>query len=242
MSTPHYGDLPQDPQDAAMDAGIEAADAAAWYHKGTPLTTKQAAALLKTAMNTQPITEEMISVFCSGEGRYQLSRPFNQDGFTWATDGRIMVRVPQIEGFAGYDYIKPPQDVKAIFNPVLPGEFISLPECPDKRAVTCGDCGGTGYCICPHCDQDMKCAECDSTGKKLDGRIIEVFTGKGIRVCHLAAIKSLPNLMIALSKCGKYICFQFDGGDGIATVLNPDTTYGFSHKWEPAKADSKEAA
>ncbi|NBU83442.1 MAG: hypothetical protein EBS21_02345 [Sphingomonadaceae bacterium] len=242
MSAPHYGDLPQDPQDAAMDASIDAADAAAWYDNGTPLTTKQAAALLETAMNTQPITEKMISVFCSGEGRYQLSRPFNQDGFTWATDGRIMVRVPQIEGFAGYDIIKPPQDVKKIFNPVLPGEFISLPKCPDERTVTCGDCDGTGRCACPHCEQDMECSECEGGGKKLDGRTIEVFDGKGIRACHLVAIKSLPNPMIALSKCGKYICFQFGGGDGIAAVVEPNTPYGFSNKWAPAKSDSKEAA
>lgn len=74
MSLPHYGDRPQDPQDAAKEDRIEKSwpstpdeHAAADWHDGKPLPTVAAPDMLK-----------LLQGFCSNEeSRPLLSKPFN---------------------------------------------------------------------------------------------------------------------------------------------------------------------
>ena len=45
------------------------------------------------------MTTEQLQAFCSTDPmRPDLTKPFARAGFTWATDGRVLVRVATIDG------------------------------------------------------------------------------------------------------------------------------------------------
>ena len=121
------------------------------------------------------MTPDQLEKFCDPlEGRDITKSPFNYGGYTWAANGKIMVRVPFIAGvreFAG----KPAAD---LFGGGMVGKGIALPTIPPPVLEPCLECGGKGFyqerkcpnchgegeIECPHCGHESDCDRCKSTG------------------------------------------------------------------------------
>jgi hypothetical protein len=122
---------------------------------------------------------EDLQKFCSGDRtRYQLSTPFSIEDYTYACDGRIIIRVPAIaearrdnvfERVA--DVIPPPgDDWQQVEYPPGWESFEAHPtKCQSCNGVgklpKCRKCDGTGEC--DHCGEE--CRRCDGTGLDADG-------------------------------------------------------------------------
>jgi hypothetical protein len=113
-----------------------------------------------------------LSPFCATEktepGRPYLYTAFNRDAYTYATDGRILVRVPLRDGLpAARDGLM--EKLLAICEARWAGgDFVPLPEFETirKPGKPCTDCGGMGRLkTCPECkgECETECCECGNT-------------------------------------------------------------------------------
>lgn len=122
-----------------------------------------------------------ITPFCaSGTIHEALHAPFAGGAYSYASDGRIMIRVPRRDGDpeqAGYatrldTYLAEPAQAMG------PLPVVELPPAPvyvPKRCKTCDatgrlhgvncrTCKGRGVVECPTCHNEDDCDDCDSTG------------------------------------------------------------------------------
>jgi hypothetical protein len=141
------------------------------------LTPDFPAATLTTKLNF--MTKDQLQKFCDPlEGRNIAKAPFNYGGYTWATNGKILVRVPFIAGvpdFAG-------QAAANLFGDGMVGTGIALPPIPPPVVETCKECAGKGYleeikcpdckgegeCDCPTCGHAGDCTRCSGSGYIFD--------------------------------------------------------------------------
>lgn len=156
--------------------------------KGQQMDTTQAAA----------VTLETMREFCDPDFLTYLE-PWTADGYTYATDGRILVRLDDaLEGVnpeaIGLDLNRP-----ALFgavNPNPPGGWIPWADvkpamgdmrdtCPACRGhkvevVDCPDCDGDGNCEC-RCGHEHRCRTCNGDGvqPKDDGEKCIACDGQG---------------------------------------------------------------
>ena len=111
-------------------------------------------------MNTNTLID--LKPFClTGPSRTALAKPFTRDGFTYATDGRMAVRVEARENEPGDEKAL---DAAKLFEPELakPHTEHAWPVVPEPVTKICGKCDGRG--------KFSKCADCD---------------GDGVQVCDL---------------------------------------------------------
>jgi len=129
---------------------------------------------------------DLLKTFCgTDETRPSLMEPFSDDRYTYATDGRIIVRVPRIESITGHE--KHPQYACDLFpdeSHYLPVEypqglesFVAEPvdcECcgGTGKQSKCRDCDGDGNKECPECGTVHKCESCRGTGLIIGNRAI----------------------------------------------------------------------
>lgn len=168
-------------------------------------------------MNT--ITLEMLQPFCGEDKtRPAMMRPFPQNGFTFATCGRCLVRVPLIDGTPSIDETIPaPPTVTEKALPIPPedvewGTFSTLPE-PEMEG--CHICAGYGKCACCEVCGTHECGNCDGTGQT-EKRLRVVIEHRTFDAKYLRKISMLPGLLIA-AKFGSELepmAFKFDGGIG----------------------------
>jgi hypothetical protein len=139
---------------------------------------------------------EDLQKFCSSDGtRYKLSTPFSIEDYTYASDGRIIIRVAAIaearrddvpDGLA--EVIPPPgADWREVEFPPGWESFEALPNpCRACQGVgklpECRRCDGTGEC--DHCGE--QCRRCDGRGVDVDSndtptRECEDCDGSGMR-------------------------------------------------------------
>lgn len=72
-----------------------------------------------------------------------LHKPFTHNGFTWATNGRIAVRVPSMESVPENGLA--PKNTAYVFKPFDAEKCIApMPVFPPVELVACSSCGGTG--------------------------------------------------------------------------------------------------
>lgn len=163
--------------------------------------------------------------FCSKDViRVNLHNPISQDGFTWASDGRIAIRVPHV---MDYPESKTPS-VSAVFNQFFiedeKGELkVELPEITETEE-DCRDCSGTGKAHkCPSCDCD--CDVCDGDGKQSRKVSATILIGDVIfDAFYIKLISSLPGLKFSAKPTkDKAASFMFDGGEGILMPMRYDT-------------------
>lgn len=169
-----------------------------------------------------------IKMFCD-PSRAKLSKPWSKGGYTYASDGKILIRVPRIEGIAeggGPDVSKLILDYRGVevWHPL-----------PDLTGIethrTCPDCDGAGkYPECPDCDGDREvkytyeardgethtitgdcpvcesgsfdvvCKTCDGDRKVENRFTVEIAdTGLRITVARIARLATLPNVTLGVS-------------------------------------------
>lgn len=179
--------------------------------------------------------------FCSeSDLRPNMQKPWSRDGFTFATDGRILVRVSSTEYPVAENEAAPEASDAGPFNHnSLETEWIPVPDIPEPMFSDCRKCKGTGKsdkcreccgdgrheCDCGH---EHDCGECDGTGyswfaEKCDncenGKVEEtqqVAVGEAVvNAVYLRKIADLPNPEFARpTEWDKPIAFKFNGGVG----------------------------
>lgn len=166
--------------------------------------------------------------FCSkDETRPILMSPFNANGYTYATDGAILVRVPALPEWETKESDpKPPgcskmyQDFPARNDP----RFVPLKGQPTgEEMVTCSRCHGSGAIICEEFREPDFCPNCD--GEKTHPNREAFHIGVRAIAMHLALkMCRLPGLLVATEyfyEANKLpmnlhpLPFIFDGGDGL---------------------------
>lgn len=187
-----------------------------------------------------------ITEFCSTDKtRPYLCVPFNSGGFTAATNGNILVRVPLMEAYAGNE--GPPNFEKAVAGMDIPHEFGPLPpvnpkfetcpRCGGQRYVAdCETCNGEGDTECSECGHSCECDDCHGKGYFPCGEGVEGSThcdacmGNGTLpveryvlinptscydIRYLLMLQDLPGIMIAPRGENDPMIFKFDGGMGM---------------------------
>lgn len=158
---------------------------------------------------------------------YALVTPWNSGGWTYATDGHVLVRIPTGDPDTSDDKRRP----------AIPQEWFATERewkwttWPKRRR--CQECGGAGdrQTKCDHCSaaSRKRCADCDGTGLiTLDCRCRE--TGKeicGVKISdHYAwLIGRLPGVECHVNDApypdGErgFLILRFDGGEGVIVGL-----------------------
>lgn len=158
--------------------------------------------------------------FCADpDTRPSLATPFSWKGYDYATDGRIMIRVPST-GEHSERGDTPNAHVEKYISREC-GEFIELPPFDPWTAedmTPCETCGGFGGGE----TADDECPDCKGWGHGTGRKdIVKIeFLGGHISDYYLSKIANLPQVRIA--KCipwakedGAVYMFTFDGGDGV---------------------------
>ena len=162
-----------------------------------------------------------LSLFCASEqfGRTNLTTPFSRGNWTYATDGKVMVRIPRRadipeRGDAPHVERIWPKEVPLQFVPVVPTRL------PEREYVQCDMCDGRGSRHdCPDCQ--CRCEECQGEG--LLEEAVAIGVGPELVTRRVAELlMALPDAEIA-PMAGAVMQFRFRGGDGIFTTLKPHT-------------------
>jgi hypothetical protein len=156
--------------------------------------------------------------FCADATRSSISLPFHEEVWTYATNGRIIIRVPHREDITEVPD-RPPTISKSPlkFNHDEIAGWEPLPEnIPPLHKETCEACGnGT--------ESKEYCDECDGEGEFDLPESVPV-GNKLLANIYLLLIKTLPNPMLAPNATGPLeVCpFKFDGGVGLLMPIKKD--------------------
>ena len=192
------------------------------------------------------ITLEQLKPFCSTDDeRIVINEPASHGAFTWATDGRILVRVPrmaEVPEVAEFPPVKPTWD--ATFDPSA--DFQPLPPLPDDPVpeVPCEECEGDGWRVCLECGTEHSCGKCRGAGI-IEDRRWTLVGGHPFKVKYLHRIAALPDPRLAVTPMmdrgkvtGARASFIFDGGHGVLMGLKPiaewaEGSLDHADEWKP---------
>ena len=124
-----------------------------------------------------------LTPFCEDDeedARLFLQNPFSAGEFTYATDGRVLIRVPRRDGVGdggpNLEEILPVLE-KALSErafgrlppcETIPGKTWPPGTCPDCKGSgkfkNCTKCEGTGEVACGECGNEKDCDECEGAG------------------------------------------------------------------------------
>jgi hypothetical protein len=167
-----------------------------------------------------------IQSFCSTEKwRPRLHKPFSRGGYTWATNGHILIRVQLIKdvpdngGSENVEGVWNTHFKPESFKPAPPLSI--LPNIPTIKA-TCEACDGSGVeHECSHCSHE--CEECDGTGQaesQSERKSSVTISGIPYSVHYVRQILSLPDCEIEATPVqDRALAFRFRGGEGILMAL-----------------------
>ncbi len=100
---------------------------------------------------------EFLRKFCGPvRGLGEMSAPFNWQGYTYATNGYILIRVPFAAGVLSS--FVPPPGFQAIIQLLEqePAEWVSCPIVVEPPSEKCPVCDGTGTAyLCPECGEGL---------------------------------------------------------------------------------------
>ena len=110
------------------------------------------------------MTADDLKQFCADreDPRPYLRQPWTRDGYTWATNGHIIIRVPVIDGIP--DCPNSRDGVLLFSQQKEPIDWIPVPAVEPTKTEDCENCDGTGTHECS-CGTEHDCGECDGMGK-----------------------------------------------------------------------------
>jgi len=92
--------------------------------------------------------------------RPHLAEPFNRGEHTYATNGRILVRVAKLPEAVEVPAAPGLQQLDSLIPDLTElGEYIELPAIPPEESEPCSDCASRGYLL-----KDIQCPACDGVG------------------------------------------------------------------------------
>lgn len=170
------------------------------------------------------LTRDDLKKFCStDECRPNIQQPFLRDGYVWATNGQILVRISPIEDVLEYPTAP---DVAGVFQKGFVETSMrrlraeNLPDVLDP--IDCEDCDGRGSeHDCPSCN--CRCEACDGTGMENPEKFTSVdICGALFSLRYIRLLSELPDVMIPEKPVASILApmpFKFDGGDGLLMGL-----------------------
>lgn len=151
-----------------------------------------------------------LKLFCQ-PNRERLAVPFSIGEWTYATDGKICVRVPRRVDVPEIAFC--PAADKLSWQE---GNFDvrQLPPIPPAEWSECPVCDGSGHAhTCPDCSCD--CDECEGKGEIIHQESI-AYGGAYFTVEYWQKMITLPNLRLPeTAKPDGVMPFRFDGGEGL---------------------------
>jgi len=110
------------------------------------------------------VTLDELKRFCvdGDDIRYGLQQPWTRDGYTWASNGYLVVRVPAIAEVP--DNEKAPSIAKLFSETAPPGEWVAVPTVAAPELDGGDVCYGDGQheCDCGHLHE---CGTCNGSGE-----------------------------------------------------------------------------
>lgn len=117
------------------------------------------------------MTLDELKRFCDpSDPRPQLRNPFNQGGWTFTTDGKMIVRTALIDGLVT---LERPDCCKLIESEYLPGDWLPVPVCSAPDKIQCPECDGEGLIEC-NMGHEHDCPHCFAEGVVEDNARMEV--------------------------------------------------------------------
>ena len=174
--------------------------------------------------------------FNANDVRKMLRAPGIQDGFVYATDGKIGVRISEetehhpkakpVNNYPDLDKVMKDHCVCGddAFSPLPKIDPVDYPSCSVDGNAECDVCHGDGEHECSACEDVHDCGACAGLGKMPSPFCRECHCNKkkdavidGVRIQwkYYLAIASLPSPTIAIESNKKSATFRFDGGMGI---------------------------
>jgi len=179
--------------------------------------------------------------------REELKEPWSEDGYTFCSDGHILLRVPLVA-----DIVRQPS-----FNQKMPwpdtallpemvkakrvkintekcsickgsGEVLTCPDCEGLGVVSwevgrheyehdCYECDGTGFINSGDGD---KCEECDGTGQVVKTEVAHIDGNRGISNIKMNKLATLPGCLFTKKTISdNMFYFKFEGGDGFVMAM-----------------------
>lgn len=163
------------------------------------------------------VPEIDLKPFCSSDrSRPYLHKPFSAHGFTWATNGHILVRVPQ-RADAPEQLTPNCQKIITQTNFEVPFRALGNLKLPKPKIQDCSRCEGRGVLHdCPDCQ--CFCDDCDGSGK-VEARTT-IFLRGGIFQCkYIRLLLSLPQIEMAETASGHSDSIPFKFTDGIGVLM-----------------------
>jgi hypothetical protein len=195
------------------------------------------------------MTVDQLTPFLSTDpARVRLHTPCTQDGFTWATDGAILIRcpmipeVPPVEGYPNCLAAWENFDAGADFQPLPP-----LPPPIPESNRPCEECEGSGEVQCMACDHWGECRACKGRGSVREGETRWMRLGGiawNIRLFHKVATLPNPRFAIVARKVCPHgsgflpvgtIAFICDGGGEGIFLSRCQRRDVSADEWKPAE-------
>ncbi len=165
------------------------------------------------------MTKEDLQRFCSDDDyrKDAVGVPWSEGDWTYATDGRLLLRVPRLPDVPENE--KAPKNIdKNIFdlNPIT-GNWQKIPSPLPAfgDGEKCDECKGSGQHEC-RCGDQHDCGKCEGSGS-LPSKSIAVEIGcHHVAHIYLHKIRDIPGIEICQSATSKAYALglRFDGGDG----------------------------
>ena len=165
---------------------------------------------------------KLLQTFCGeDETRAVLMQPSSRNGFTYATDGRIIVRAPKLPDVPDVDGY--PNCEQALGRFTADGSWQKLPaEIPPEKTEQCSLCYGSDEHDCSQCKSAHTCNRCDGVGNY----VVFTYTSIGARKLndlYLRKMQLLPSVEINASGDEMSpMSFRFDGGIGLLMPCRKD--------------------
>lgn len=169
-------------------------------------------------MNLQP--------FCSvDETRMAICTPFVFNGWKYATDGRICVRIQTDEPDDSNEPCKRPNAAMLFKGFNVDGlEAFEIPTLDGVKLIKCEGCGGAGEQTCDM-GHDHECPDCDGDGHYEEWPKKEI-GGHLFSERHLSKIVNLPGLQFFAQSANmealKPAFFTFDNGQGLLMPIRKE--------------------
>ena len=148
--------------------------------------------------------------YCAREkfmGRYNIDEPWAKDGFVYATDGRMCIRMPTDQPDTVIEGKKWPSVKDLGFD--QSGELLPWPVIDEGQGHLCRTCSGEGYLDkeCELCgstciDYGMPCVRCNGSGKVCYPATIEIL-GKTFEGYYIHKLANLPDIKLVTDKIGR---------------------------------------
>lgn len=165
------------------------------------------------------MTTEDLKPFCSTDKtRPGICEPWSDDRYTYATDGRVLLRVEKIEGVGPHDGTPNNMNMEKLGFPVYISDlkWVPLPsDIPGPEAVACSMCNNSGFHYC-QCGHEHQCEWCKGEGE-IHMTVKMMIEYRKFDAEYIRKLAKLPALRVA-SKFGDRsaaLPFSFDGGIGL---------------------------